>query len=368
MTPQNDYLQLLKWCLHADEMALDEALVGRINWHELKEFAKNQAIVGVYWHGIQQGVRLTDDDVLDWMSTTEAIRRRSKKMNQYTEQIAAYFLRHGFPNCILKGQGNAQLYPDPLLRMSGDVDIWVQGPRERVISFVLSKVKPKQIQYHHVDFPLDPDVEVEVHFKPAYVQNPLVNRRLQRYFQTQSERQFSHVVSEGEAAAAYAVPTPDFNVVFQLLHIYKHFLYEGIGLRQLVDFFYLLRHFRAEADEDMRQEVANRLKEFHLRKFAAAVMYVMRDAFALEDDCLLLPPNEREGRFLLTEILRSGNFGQGNEELSELKSSSGVGHYARRQQFLARYFAHYPGELLFSPWETVRNFLEIRYNKRHYKL
>ena len=39
------------------------------------------------------------------------------------------------------------------------------------------------------------------------------------------------------------IPTVEFNIIFQLTHIYSHLMNEGIGLRQLVDYYYVLCDF-----------------------------------------------------------------------------------------------------------------------------
>ena len=40
-----------------------------------------------------------------------------------------------------------------------------------------------------------------------------------------------------------AIPTVEFNLIFQLTHIYAHLMNEGIGLRQLLDYYYVLCDF-----------------------------------------------------------------------------------------------------------------------------
>ena len=56
------------------------------------------------------------------------------------------------------------------------------------------------------------------------------------------EEQFSHRVMLGEQGEI-AIPTVEFNLIFQLTHIYAHLMNEGIGLRQLLDYYYVLCDF-----------------------------------------------------------------------------------------------------------------------------
>ena len=110
------------------------------------------------------------------------------------------------------------------------------------------------------------------------------------------------------------------NVVYQLLHINKHLVEEGIGLRQLLDYYFVLRALHidqgsfSDRTESMVQwaegmdiavksneEILHTLSRFGMKKFAGAVMYVLQTVFAMPDEYLLCPPNEKEGVFLLDE-------------------------------------------------------------------
>ena len=73
---------------------------------------------------------------VDWLATTEKIRHDSREATHNAIWTSKKFLQAGFRNVILKGQGNALLYPDPLLRHPGDVDVWLEGSREKIIGYV----------------------------------------------------------------------------------------------------------------------------------------------------------------------------------------------------------------------------------------
>ena len=57
-----------------------------------------------------------------------------------------------------------------------------------------------------------------------------------------------------------------------------HFFFEGIGLRQMIDYYYLLR--RGFTEEE-RKETVRVLKYTNMERFARAVMYVMHDVLGL---------------------------------------------------------------------------------------
>ena len=164
--------------------------------------------------------------------------KRNIRVNEAVTKVAGWFQKKGFRICILKGQGNALMYPNSLHRTAGDIDIWVSGKPTDIIRFVHTVAPKQKASYHHIDFPAVDGIPVEVHYRPCYMQSLLHNHRLQQYFLQHAEEQFSHLVEVG--GKKVAVPTASFNAVFQLVHIYNHLFQEGIGMRQLVDYYFVL--------------------------------------------------------------------------------------------------------------------------------
>ena len=81
-----------------------------------------------------------------------------------------------------------------------------------------------------------------MHYRPSFLLCFWHNRKLQKYYERVKEEQFSHRVMLGEQGEI-AIPTVEFNLIFQLTHIYAHLMNEGIGLRQLLDYYYVLCDF-----------------------------------------------------------------------------------------------------------------------------
>ena len=124
----------------------------------------------------------------------------------------------------------------------------------------------------------------------------------------------------------------------------RHFFDEGIGLRQFVDYYYLLRN----AKDNMGMRIGDLemlLRYLGMWKFAGAVMFVMREVFALEDGLLIVPVDERRGRTLLAEILKGGNFGKH----SGLTDHSTGGKYFAKIWRNLHFAREYPAEALCEP-------------------
>lgn len=311
--------------------------------------AGEQTLVGILFAGIERlpsELRPPKDTIFRWYAASEKIRLLNERLNQRASEITAHFRQEGFRSCILKGQGLAQLYPNPQLRTPGDIDLWLDGSRQNVLRHCRKRFPSAEVRYHHMHFPIFKDAEVEIHFTPSWMNNPADNCRLQRFFKSESHRQMSHAIRLRPTDGTIAVPTADFNRIYILLHIYRHLLGEGIGLRQLMDYYYVLSQ---GFTEDERQATLHRLRQLHMLRFAAAVMHVMKEVFGMEDKFLLLPPDAKAGAQLIDEVMRAGNFGKYDQRIDRRKHASAFHRFKSSIRRNAHFLRHYPLEVLWDP-------------------
>ena len=425
------------------------------DWKELYAIAKKQCLVGVLFDGIKklpvEHVGMKKELLLQWMAESQMLEKANVRLNDAAIQVSEWFRKKGFRTCILKGQGNALLYPNPYSRTPGDIDIWVEGGDKRVISFVRSISPHEKACYHHIEFPSYKGVEVEVHYRPSFLLCFWHNRKLQKYYERVKEEQFSHLVMLGEQGEI-AIPTVEFNLIFQLTHIYAHLMNEGIGLRQLVDYYYVLCDFykvyqktskitpslftlkegstshpdpltlrgeggnrptrcseplrskdggpskvspdcagwdRRDAIGDMTSATAStstdtsataarssfaanssaaidrvqkELKELGLWKFAGGIMYIMQEVFGMPASRLIVPPNEKYGRFVLNEVLEAGNFGR--HDARNRFGRSQLEHNLQRVYRDMRLVRYFSGEALCEPLFRIWHFFwRLKYKK-----
>ncbi len=366
MTPETEktdkYLQLLRYCIN-DNRPVPEC-VKDINWHDLLVFASQQTIQGIYATTILMqngkmkkddflGNKPTDDDVMEWVFEVHRLNKKNETLFRCSDKACSWFLENGFENCILKGQGNALMYPNPYTRVSGDIDIWLNGTRDEILAFT-TKYYHREATDIHVDFPMFKDASLEVHFRPSYMLNPFTDKKLRRYFEKVKKAQFGNKVTTPDGKYTFFAPTNEFNVFYQLLHLYRHIANEGIGLRQVIDYFYLLRKCKADGmTEQAKAEFRKTLKDFGMTKFASAIMYIMHHVLGIDKDCLLLEPNEKEGKFLLNEVLLLGNFGRAETRKEALETAEG--HFKRfiiYEKYNFRLLSHYPSEVI---WRPIRD-------------
>ena len=336
-----------------EETTLPEG-VESIDWRGLLIWAEQQAIFGVLFEGIQKAgkaLNIPFGALMEWVGNTNRIEKQNKIVYDRCVKVVKTLENAGFESCILKGQGNALMYPNPYSRTPGDIDVWVKPKGDgrskkdevrRIIEYVKG-INPKgSVCYHHIDYGLFNGVEVEVHYRPSFMFNPIHNQRLQKWFDKMAEGgwQMAELPDKG---GCIPVPSVEFNIVFQLSHIYNHVLHEGIGLRQFVDYYYLLKSdVRSQMDD-----VSSTLKYLGLWKFAGAVMYVMSEVFALDEQYMVAPVDERRGKVLLQEIMRGGNFGKYDE--SNIKADNRIKKNIQRIKRDIRMMQYFPSECLWEP-------------------
>ena len=450
------FFDFLRFCIGSDSeipSSLKEA-----DWKELYAIAKKQCLVGVLFYGIKklpvEHVGMKKELLLQWMAESQMLEKANVRLNDAAIQVSEWFRKKGFRTCILKGQGNALMYPNPYSRTPGDIDIWVEGEDKRVISFVRSISPHEKACYHHIEFPSYKGVEVEVHYRPSFLLCFWHNRKLQKYYERVKEQQFSHRVMLGEQGEI-AIPTAEFNLIFQLTHIFSHLMNEGIGLRQLVDYYYVLCDFykvyqksskitpslftlkegstshpdpltlrgeggnrptrcseplrskdggpskvspdcagwdRRDAIGDIASDtvshsatvcagstaigsvassasfsaaidrVQEELKELGLWKFAGGIMYIMQEVFGMPASRLIVPPNEKYGKFVLNEVLEAGNFGR--HDARNRFGRSQLGHNLQRVYRDMRLVKFFSAEALCEPlFRTWHFFWRLKYKK-----
>ena len=392
------FFQLLRLAIGSSEVIPH---IEKEEWRDIYEMARKQSLLGVIFDGVQkmsdvaklkgESMEMDVDLLMTWMGKSKQIEKRNHQLDEAVVKVSAWFQKKCFRTCILKGQGNALMYPHPAHRTPGDIDLWVSGKPSDVIRFVHSIAPDEKASYHHIDFPAFNGIPVEVHYRPCYLQNPLHNHRLQRFFEKYAEEQFSNEVALGDGKIA--IPTASFNAVYQLVHIYNHLFQEGIGLRQIVDYYFVIDKWhtdltdstdisrrmdnryhtdlvspsvadlqftdselnskkqyavrKAKSVESVRSVCEKELKCLGLWKFAGAVMYVLHEALGLSEEKIIAPIDEKRGRMLLEEILAGGNFGQHDGRYGF--GHGAIGHNLQRLCRDGRLVKYYPAEALSEP-------------------
>ena len=247
----NAIFKFLKYCLGYN---IDMGkVIAKMDWRQLYTFVSNQAIIGFCFDCIERlGNEYSEelkknpierDLLMTWMGKAQQIRRQNTKVNTVASKLYSMLREDGLRCCILKGQGNALMYPNVYSRNPGDIDVWVNASRSQITEYAKKHFEiGDDIRYHHIETSMD-GVPVELHFFPCSMNNPLYHARLQKWFRKNVDLQCSHIVGLPDRAGDIAITTSAFNVVYQLCHLYHHFFDEGIGMRQIIDYFLVVNDF-----------------------------------------------------------------------------------------------------------------------------
>ena len=390
---EKDYFEFLQVAI-GNRKSLSVSVVDA-DWHRLFDFCKKQALIGVGFSAVEKlhamGLVCPAALRMQWLALTLQIEKRNALLNEQCAKLAKRYEHDGLSTCILKGQGNLLNYPEHLRnrRQCGDIDVWtvcksgipiaVQTGKDKAeyVEYhgrkaVIEYVKMQHrlagnnertvIRYHHIEAPKMDGTEVEVHFRPCYAHSPLRNWRMQRWFDDHAD-----VCMKNKTQMGFAVPTASVNVVYQMCHLFSHYFDEGLGLRQLMDYYFALRMWHNDVMEckDLQtqgmwseglgtpvmspSEVMAVLRSFGMGKFAGAVMFVLQEVFAMSALCYICEPNEREGKKLLEEIMKGGNFGQYDTRDAALKKGGMVKHGVWKLKRVMRLVRSYPEEALWEP-------------------
>lgn len=381
-------------------------------WTEIFVLSKRQALTAIAFVGIkrQSNVCAAQKDFgeslgigellyLNWLSFAAKIAQRNKLVTMASEKACEKYIHDGMRCCVLKGQSNLQYYPEELkvYRTPGDIDMWslpqvnfkpiegnldgkevhyeqldgISGTIMYVMSlWRLNGGKPAEIRYHHIDSPNIDGICVETHFRPMYMSSPLRNARLQRWFNSKADEELKNVFKDG----LFPSPSVGFDAVYQLTHIYRHFFSEGIGLRQLLDYYFVLLSlheaqcgfsdsishkamltYNIDKAVPSNNEIKKTLEHFGMTRFVSAVMWVLQKVFAMPSVYLLCEPNENAGRFLLDEIMKAGNFGKYDSRLKKMQEASKLKRYFLMTKRNFNFLCQYPSEVLWDPFRRVYN-------------
>lgn len=332
------------------------------DWQGLYDFTINQTIAGICSPTQFGQARLTRQVLVRWVLLTEQLKFKNGQFNKQSAMVATKLKEAGFRCCILKGQGNAAMYAQPGLRIPGDIDVWVDADKDKLYAWVKELYPQDKVSFKHIKFSMFKQTEVDVHYTPLKFYHPVHNRRLQQWIEANKEEQMTHYVRLADTDADVAIPTIEFNAVYQMGHILIHLMDEGIGLRHMVDYYYVLKHLRA-ASASEREKIKKVWNSLGMLRLASAVMWIEHEALGLPKEYLLAEPNERMGRHLLEDILEGGNFGHYRNRLKFRKH----GRYVKKSVkawHLIRLFSCFPGEASFRMLRKIRTFGKI-FLKKH---
>ena len=350
-------------------------------WQVLFEIASKQALAGILFEGLR---KLPQEQwpkrsiVLRWTMAAEDIRRRNVRTTEVCIRLRESLIKDGFNVCILKGQANHTYYDllpssDSLgmMRTCGDIDAWIwpkaktRNPVKDTINYCRNRKILLSLCYLHAEVKPMHGVPIEIHFRPSFLNAPWRDYHLHRLFE---HAQFSNSVIDG--CCELTKLRPDYDLIFQMNHIYRHLLDEGVGMRQVVDFYVLLLAYHQERKNNCALMVISELmmivKGCGMGKFASALMFVLISMFDIDKNLLLCTPSKKHGTFLLDEMMKAGNFGHHDDRMESIvvekgKLSFQLKKAKRRFKRNLRFLSSYPEEVICEPIARVYHTIWRKY-------
>ena len=341
---EEQFFELLRLSIGTQQKPTKE--LPEADWEALFLLAVKQSIAGVLLTGLDSVLAQYNIQkpkvLLEWIGLQLQIDNQNKLQNRRAKELSDIFKEGGFRSCVLKGQGTATYYDNPQLRQCGDIDLWVEGDRDEIVKFVRSKnIHIESIDVKDSTINFFDDVMVEVHFRPNCMFSPIKDRKLQSFFKEMAPTQFSAF----DEKLGFAHTTIEFDLVYSLVHIYRHIFSEGIGLRQLVDYYYILKHSNAKQRATAFKTVCG----LGMESFTGGIMYILQRKLGMDKTLALCEDNVKHGGSLLNEILLGGNFGHYDNRYQlaskDKKFKRGVTMLKRNMHSVMLY----PSEVLWSP-------------------
>lgn len=327
------YIDFIRYVIHSDLPVPEGA--AKIDWADFLVFCNRQGVIGLVFGGLERSeLRIPQMTLFEWIGFAENIKQQNAIVNKRVSQVCKFFIEKECRCVVLKGLANGLMYPKPELRSPGDIDLWCEGKDVDTIKLVLKKCPEAEYSLHHVKMPVFDDVAVEVHYRPIFLPNWFKDKKLKKYIDKEQERQFNNTVQVG--SKGFGVLTSDFDVVYQLLHMWHHFFETRNNFKQMIDYYFLLKKCHTENTDFT--EIVKLLKELGVLKYAKGMMWVMKEVLGLEEKYFYTEPDEKIGKLILNETMIYGTFSQ-----NKLKQVI--------QQYLGnlRMVRYFPSEVLISP-------------------
>lgn len=346
MTENNLFFSLLQLGIGLTDR-IELPIMNQTLWASVFSMAQKQAVLGIIMdamNSLPSNIEKPNRNMLlRLLSLVMEIEKKNMMVNHESKKWCEFFNEKGYGAILLKGQGVACLYPNPLHRSPGDIDMWVTGNKKEIRKLAREELGAKDFTYHHIGVHNMGITELEIHTTPSWMYSYPRDRKLQKMFRTWVD---SCKEIELPDAGRVCVPSDEMNRVYLLVHIYRHVFSEGIGLRQMTDYAMLLN--RGCSDDD-KAVFAGYMKELNMYGFAGAVMYVIKKVFGLKDECLLVEPDTEKGEKLLSSIMEGGNFGMYDSSIDRTIKSDSAMSFLTRNARNFRLLKEYPEEVLWSP-------------------
>lgn len=315
------------------------------DWYKLYEHAQRQTVDALVYDGLQRvptAIAIPKMLIMKWSVRVQQIEERNKAMNSIMEEQVNVFRKHGIAPILQKGQGIAQFYPIPNHRNSGDIDWYFETEEAYNKACMIGKEMGRDFSSSAMDaFFRWRGLETELHQRLIESRNPLQWNYIQGLGNKYAASSSSLLIGQ----TAVKLPAPLLNLLLVNVHILKHQITYGIGLRQFCDAAILYHTLAGQYDQ---QELKSVYKRLGILAWADVFHQFLVDYIGLAEDKLPYPLKKKvNAEWMLHDVLDGGNFGFHNGQHPDHLATSGR---VNRVQRLGNSFFKY---VLLAPAETL---------------
>ncbi len=251
------------------------------------------------------------DRLQDWLLK---IAGQNLKMDSVLSQSLNVLKRNGIEPVLLKGQGAASYYREPMLRESGDIDLYVGRDLYQKSFEILSELSGTPEAF-----------EFEEHSKHSHVEIDGITVEIHRFSEVLPRKYdpfYQKVATEGLSSKLKTLivedfpvqtPEPVFNAFFLFNHLWRHLVTEGVGFRQVCDWTMFLHANTGSIDNEKLYSI---LKPLDLVRPWQVIGRVAIDVLGLPASEMPLdnPAYSRYVEKVVGMMMKEGNFGHERED------------------------------------------------------
>lgn len=205
---------------------------GAVDWQAVYRESVAQSVVALAFSNLDKSI-LPEDVAKTWEEMTYHVMMSNMQVDSDHAQLHQILSSANIPYVILKGNASASYYPDPMLRSMGDVDFLIDKENVEKVDLLLRKNGfESQPSNHECERAYHKGMSIwELHWEVNGVPGGEVGETIHEYLSDMIEKAEPASLTNGE----YLSPTPFHHGLVMLLHVARHMVTGGIGLRHLCD-------------------------------------------------------------------------------------------------------------------------------------
>ena len=277
-------------------------------WQRVYKLACKQTVEGIVYDGI---LRLPEHYfppkqlLLNWVVRVYSIEERNKQVNEIACDKYDFFKMHHMQAFLMKGQGVAICYENPLHRMCGDIDLSFQDKKDfnracRLVKenkIVIAKQAGFSACYTWKG------VFIELHQFFLDISNPFLSHYLHRLQQQENDNSIFFEMNGRQVL----LPSPVLTHLSVNTHILRHLLSFGISIRQLCDSARVYCMYHNSIDRQSLKEIYSKL---HIYRWIQLLNSILVKYLGMPEEYLPFPLKPKQSAdWMMKDILQSGSFG-----------------------------------------------------------